>query len=157
MFNPTFSMKRFAQKVRKQKTPYGVSCSYLQWSPKFGLKMFSEKAQRNHSHKGQKRAAQVGLAPQVGEKFEFELLSCDDYDAPNPRFTKVYCFFTETAKCIGRGVNWTNEKRLEEGLSKIGISHYDLHENNVGRVGKRWVVIDFDKASCHIKKRRGKK
>ena len=157
MFNPTFSMTRFSKKLRKRKTPCGVSCSYLQWSPKFGLKMFSDKYQRNHSHRGQSRAAKAKLAPKVGKKFEFELIVCDEYDAPDPRFVKVYCFFTETAKSIGRGAPWKVEQRLEEGLEKIGIDHHDLHENNVGKVGKRWVVIDFDGASCDISKKRRKR
>lgn len=150
MFTPTFSLRRFAKKLRKRKTPHGVSCSYLQWSTKFGLKMFTDKSERNHSHRGQKRAAEVKLAPKVGKKFEFELISCDKFDAPEPRFIKVYCFFTETASRIGRKVSRRTEEMLDEGLEKIGIGHNDLHDYNVGRLGKRWVVIDFDGESCYI-------
>jgi len=150
MFNPTFSLERFSKKLRKRKTPHGVSCSYLQWSPKCGLKMFSEKYQRNHSHRGQERASKAKLAPRVGKKFEFEVLSCDDVDAPNPRFVKVYCFFTEAAKVTARGTSYRTELKLMAALEGIGIDHYDLHQGNVGRIGKRWVVIDFDGASCSI-------
>lgn len=148
---PTYSQAHLVEKLRGAKSPHGVSCSYLQWTDTVGLKMFSQKVQRNHSHKGQKRAAKVKLAPQVGEMFDIELVTCSGFGAPGPCLQEVYCFFTETAKlgqpgCTGARV----EARLKRGLKEIGINHHDTHEGNVGKIGKKTVVIDFDSCSCNI-------
>jgi len=148
---PKFSQGRFVEKLRGASTPHGVSCSYLQWTDTVGLKMFSDKHQRDHSHKGQGRAAKIKLAPQVGEMFDIELVACSGHGAPGPRLQTVYCFYTETAKLDQPGCSGTRiEARLKRRLKEIGINHHDTHAGNVGKIGKRTVVIDFDSCSCRI-------
>ena len=160
---PKFSQANLVEKLRGVKTPCGVSCSYLQWTDTVGLKMFTDKGQRNHSHKGQGRAAAAKLAPQVDAMFDVELVACGYGGAPNPRVVTIYCFFTETAKVNAPGCTGaTVEARLKAQLQEIGIRHHDTHCGNVAKLGKRVVVIDFDRQSCAIgtppkKKKKAKK
>ena len=155
MYWPKFSEARFIKKLKTQETPSGVSCSYLQWTQKVGLKLFTSKRERDHSLRGQKLAAKHDLAPLTGEKVDLEILSCEPDGAPHPHMRKLYGFFTQTAK-IG-AISWGEEEMLSEALSDIGVMHHDLHLNNTGKLGKRIVAIDFDTCSCWIKKKKKKK
>ena len=161
MYWPKFSKPALFRKVQKaSKPPSGVSCAYLQWTKKVGLKMYTTKTSMKQSWRGQTRAAKHGLAPRAGEPFTFEVISFErkmtkwgQTDAPVPRQIKLYCFFTETAHRIGRAVKQSKEEALEEALEAIGISHDDLHFHNMGYVKDKLVCIDFDDASCYIRGR----
>lgn len=152
MYWPKFSLAALTRKICGE-TPQGVSCSYVQWTKNVGLKLFTCKYTRDHSYKGQKRAAEHKLAPKVGKKLQFKALSFggDDYNAPNPTPITIYGFFTETARIGGRRPPSDRAvMRLSEKLDDIGINHFDLHECNVGKIGNRVVCIDFDTASCSL-------
>jgi hypothetical protein len=123
--------------------------------------MFFDRNSMNQSYRGQKLAAKHGLAPKVGEKFVLDVISFErrqdtwgqETDAPIPFRRKIYCFFTQTATKIGKRVGVYKVADLEEAMVDIGIYHDDLHQWNMGYVGKRLVCIDFDDASCSIEKR----
>lgn len=160
MYWPKFSKKAFFRKLYKsRRTPSGVSCAYVQWTKYVGLKMFTSKRSMSQSYKGQKRAAKHKLAPRVGERLTVDVIRfsevsnslgfCDS-EAPIPSKLKIHCFFTETATGIGRRVSRARERDLKKRLEEIGICHGDLHQWNIGRIGKRLVYIDFDDASCEI-------
>jgi hypothetical protein len=156
MYWPKFSKEALQRKIQKNKTPSGVSCTFIPWTKYTGLKMFSSKRQRDHSYKGQSAAASYKLAPKVGDKVSVTLLTACGYGAPNPEFQEFYGFFTETAKVAPRGAS-RHESRLVADLSEIGIEHHDLHVDNIGKIGKRFVAIDFDSCSCLFTRKLKKK
>jgi len=161
MYWPKFSMRKFAKKLKSTKKRSGVSCTYLRWSKQTGLKLYMTKQERDRCAKAQAFAEGYKLAPKAGPSVEIELIQClvrDDLWDKSPEFStrKIYGYFTQHAPGVTGRTPWRRIELLEEQLSRIGIDNHDLCPNNVGLVGKRLVCIDFDSASCSIRRMRRK-
>jgi len=99
----------------------------------------------------QRKAAKHDLAPKVGQKFSFTWrnFAWDRFVLYESKFefTKIYGYLTQIAKTP----IYISEKRrdkLEKELEDIGIDAFDLHEDNLGKIGKTIVCIDFDPESA---------
>jgi hypothetical protein len=149
MYWPKFSMDKLQRLLRRRRSSVGASCAYIKWTKYVGIKMYSERSQRNRCHRLQNRAEKVGLSPKTGERFEFRVLAfdLDDCTAPDLRWCTIYCYWTEHVK-LPRLTAAARKKQLQASLEEIGIHHSDLSRYNIGTKNRKLICIDFDSCSC---------
>jgi hypothetical protein len=153
MYWPKFSYARFPEKLKKSGKKHGVSCTYVKWTTKVGLKLYETRSERDRCVRLQKKAAKARIGPRVGDVFSIVVIECKGAgngwwgDAPNIRRKVLHCYFTEHAT-VPRRLSMKKVEALRDALYEIDIDHGDLHEGNTGYLGKRLVCIDFDSASC---------
>lgn len=150
MYWPKFDIKKLHKLVRadRRKLKSGSSCFYVKWTKYVGLKCYSARDCRNHSISLQRRAAEAGLAPRVGEHLDLEILTLDSFsEAPELYIKKIYCYWTEHADTSRRT---TKQQRIDlvHSLWDAGVHHFDMHHLNTAFKGKKPVTIDFDADSC---------
>lgn len=154
---PKFSFKKLVRLIRSDRRRIkssGVSCHYVKWTKYVGLKLYTEKSQRDRCAKLQRRVAKAGLAPEVGGTLEFEMLTCtgvDDYGedtSPDLEWATIYGYWTEHVRIPSRIPSYKRVHALWKGLRELGLLHDDLHKFNMGVIDGRLVCIDFDTASC---------
>jgi hypothetical protein len=141
--------------IHSGKYQEGADAKFLRINDKWGLKFFQREDQRNDSYVLQEQAAELGLAPQIGDKFEFTFGDDDTR----------YGFITEciVETCNDRfrpEINWNDYSTtpwqrmyamqeyqdLINGLRNNGFAANDMHEANVGWLPDgRLVAIDFSR------------
>jgi hypothetical protein len=131
--------------------PTGISCVFVPIHPKTGAKLFLDVYNRNHAWHLQKKAAAKKLAPLVGARFSLSwanvcALDGDSSEVDIQRIT-IYGYLTELVDTRRKSGHRQRDK-LVKSLQDIGISAFDLHDENVGWVGKNLVCIDFDFCSA---------
>lgn len=122
----------------EDKVKSGSVCLFIPLDKSTGIKLYSDKSDRAYSYNRQKKAAEIKIGPEVGDKFELTVPCMATYSLNNTK--KFYGFFTQRAQDVGR-LNPT--EKLEKGMTLLGFRTYDLHRQNIGRIGKRVVCIDF--------------
>lgn len=143
----------------------GRDCYFIRINEQWGIKFYTKESMRNKTHAFQARAAEVGLAPRVGECFELRLplYEDDENDAEvfgyvteciyetfgeqmaNRLFTSSFeeCSKWEKDEIIASLYDNHEYNRLIERIKEIGISTKDIHILNVGFLRNRLVCIDF--------------
>jgi len=137
----------------KNSSNYGISCLFVPIDARVGVKLFPRKYDRDFSLKWQKKLNEEGLTPAAGRAFIFKFDWPVIYDdAPDGidelQFDTLmlYSFFTQRAN--------TNFKNKEKAISFLyqkainrGFRWEDAHSNNIGMIGKKYVIIDTDPVS----------
>ena len=134
-------------------SPSGVSCRFVQINEEWGLKLYQDKGNRTDCYEWQKRAAEHGLGPQVGDIVELpggedgfdhgyitqvaELIFEPYTGGPTPE--GYYHRFDEVTKQVRPEM-----LMLKDELLKIGFYFVDDHIQNVGRINGKLVCIDFE-------------
>lgn len=140
-----------AQALRRPKrhVRHGCNCVFVKLSKTVGAKIYMNQNDRDRALEKQRHAASYRLAPQTGDKFQIDCFQIDHHDHIEPEvgYRVVYGYLTQVVQ-VRRSVDWDDLHDLRWALSQIGITHYDLWEENVGYVGERMVCIDFDHNSC---------
>ena len=129
----------------------GVECMFVQLTKNVGIKIYRGRMEAENSSKRQTKAHKIGVAPKVmsrvkrcyvGNLLEWD---CDNiFDSDDPY---CYCYMTQVAKCPTR----YRGEELDQLVRKMGkskFSTWDLHNGNLGRLGKKLVAIDFGDESC---------
>jgi hypothetical protein len=147
------------QLIRAMQSPdklkSGIACYFLKLDKLTGVKLYRLQKQRDYAFILQKKAAKHGLAPKVGQKFIFPCFKVKNYDFEvSQEF--LYGYLTEVA-FLRSIVSYPRLKTIKKALRKVGISHGDLNEDNVGFLRKSMVCIDFDECSCSKVRKRKKK
>lgn len=130
------------------KTPSGQACRFMTVG-EIGVKVYGKNAEKAQgAFENQKRAADLGLAPAVGEFWTIRL-RLGPYD-----HICIYGYLTEIADVIDEsgygGGTLTEEEEIELGkrLEANGFPAWDIYGRNVGRLKDgRAVCIDFDPVS----------
>ncbi|MHC4224771.1 MAG: hypothetical protein ACYSUN_12330 [Planctomycetota bacterium] len=140
----------------------GAEAVFIPISKKVGLKGFETKSEAERSLERQEQAFAVGVAPKVLSPV-LELIMpvgktvlAGHYSKRAMRRTvyqkkhrRVFGYKTQIATNIGERVFRTPEFRnLQKALRKLGFCSCDLHYQNMGRVGKKLVCIDFGDMSA---------
>lgn len=125
-------------------SPHGCSASFMKINNDWGVKIFNHEYVRDDSHREQAKAAEFGLAPRVGDKFNFGNKYCMVCEVAEP--------FYDTSK---EGFNWTHFLDLQEKTADMreefsrelmeatGFCFTDNHVCNIGKLRGRIVCIDF--------------
>lgn len=130
------------------KPEFGIECMFIHMSAKKGIKVYPSKRAAKYAYARQGKAAKHGIAPQVlspVKKCYFTFHSEDRYGTFKHNQRYAFFFFTEVAKIRALGQNAL--EYLQKKLRDLGMHTIDLHSRNVGRIGKRPVVVDFGKES----------
>jgi len=148
-YNWTKSKERIllSKLLTSQKFNHGVTCFFVPLTKVIGAKLFEHSKERNQALTLQKKAAKHGLAPKAGEKFSFSwrVFPWDLFE-DEPQVIKIYGYLTQIAE-TPITLSPKEEEELEKRLRDIGISAFDLHEDNIGKIGKNILCIDFDHES----------
>lgn len=129
-------------------TPSGQACRFLTVG-EIGVKVYGKDADKaNGAYNNQRRAAGLGLAPEVGDLWTIHL-RIGPYDT-----VRIYGYLTEIAEVepessYGEGALTTEEEiELGKALEANGFPSWDIYGRNVGRLKDgRAVCIDFDPVS----------
>lgn len=129
----------------------GISCLYIPVSKFVGVKIFPLKTERDFSVRKQRLLFSKGLTPAVGKSFTFQLnWPSKNEEEEYPEFfchpLKLYGFFTQAAKTNFSGIKEALVK-LKEIARKKGIIWEDDHKYNIGKIGRKLVIIDTDPVS----------
>jgi hypothetical protein len=158
---PQFSIQALVPRLAVRANS-GVSCVYVRWSKRAGLKIFVRRTVRDYAAQAQRLAAEVGAAPRAGPSFSFRCpsIACrppapgspvlDDTGRPSAQVVNCYCYWTEHADPAPSPIApWLTP--LRRTLRGIGVRHNDLRKDNIGTLPDgRVVCIDFDTASCEV-------
>jgi len=143
----------------------GLRCRFIRINEQWGIKFYRKESMRNKTHDFQKKAAEVGLAPRIGQCFELTIPFNEDDDEP----VEVYGYVTECIsetygdrmayemyscsydECTDSQQNEIEESmyrdyaydKLIAGMCHIGITTSDIHIMNVGYLKGKLVCIDF--------------
>lgn len=129
----------------------GVECYFiplaaLNW-PRLGVKIYPNSISRDYAWDKQRTFAKKGLAPRVGGKFTISMPKFSDLMDEN-RYAKkklLYCYVTELAENVGfTRISTKDQSRFK----RAGYSTRDLHDDNVGTLNGKVVLIDFGPMSC---------
>jgi hypothetical protein len=124
------------RKLRAGQFSEGCFCKFIRFeSGNLGAKVYRTQRQARLARRAQDKAHKCGLAPKAYQTFSLS--------------AKRHGYITEVVKLRPN----TSEKRLlklENELFEAGITHNDLHSDNVGVIGKGLVCIDFDPRGCSI-------
>lgn len=140
-------LKLFKKKLEDNECCYdsGIECSYWVIGG-IGIKMYNNFYDRNRNYDWQKKAYKYRLAPFCDYKFKITYKLIDTNSCCRDK--TVYCYLTENAKTI-------RNKKLKKKIvvsklnyvfnkfKKKGLDMDDWHEGNIGKIGNRWVGIDF--------------
>ena len=138
-----------------KKSKQGCACIFIPITKTIGVKCYHSHNNRNSSFSLQRKASKYGLGPKVGIKFEIKLkgsilLKCDDFSywVDDYGYKYIYCYFTQIAKQPAKA-KIKERKILRDKLdeNKIGIGDFFYNTSNLGRIGKKLVVLDFDRGS----------
>lgn len=138
----------------------GAEAMFIQTSNDRGLKLYKYEWEAESAHERQTKAHKVKVGPKVLSKVKkYKILA-----GVSKRYRDVYGYKTEVAsvnkcmdckgcnhldgykkKCKDRPVDLTYKQKLslETKMDKIGLSTWDLHWGNIGKIGNRYVLIDF--------------
>lgn len=136
--NLTLNVDRILKK--KKGSPCGCCCTFVKIDDNWGVKLYWNEDDRNHSYRVQKYCSKRKLAPKVGECL---------------KIGQYFAYITEVAETPmyeykgGQKLNLPH--RLFERYEKIGLSFWDNHGDNIGRLKDgRYVAIDFGDESMSI-------
>lgn len=125
-------------------SPSGVACIFVPITNQIGAKTYKTKAKRDDCYGRQKKAAKIGLGPEVYGKFTIkaqEKIIHEDYEyRPGD---KIYGYLTEIVKIDNNWVNDTQMRKLRNELRAIDFDFYDYGSNNVGFKNGKLVCVDF--------------
>lgn len=121
----------------------GCSCLFVPISDTCGVKLYKTKDGRDFAVRMQRKAEKVGVGPKVFKVFNLRYPLKDDILCPRLN-THKYGYVTQLAKDV-HTVDYP--RSLSRRMRKHGFHVGDLHGGNTGRIGRKWVCIDFDKAS----------
>ncbi len=129
----------------------GCDCAFFS-GKRIGLKLYREERIRNNAMFHQKLMHGFGLAPEVFEpinvmrkgelKFGYVTEMCEaGLTKEDLDLNEALRLEKDVENCLGRTTNWTDDISSERSQSDfIGCYYFYL---NIGRVGERFVVIDF--------------
>lgn len=142
----------------------GAAARFIRITEKWGLKFYQNEAIRNKTYDFQSRCAEDGLAPRVGDLFEFSL-PFNENETPISVFGYLTECIEETYgdryayKMFGDSYeNCSKNQQIEvddmmfgdrkyndliTGIYWTGISTKDIHALNIGFIGNRLICIDF--------------
>ena len=129
-----------------QKSRSGAECIYIRVTKTTGVKIFACREDAEYSISRQRKAHKIGIGPEVLSPVH----KCGIKGLPEfEDYTKAFAYFyiTEVASGVGKRVTDEVVYRLEDMLESIGLGQNDLHEDNIGRINGKPVVIDFGPAS----------
>jgi len=120
----------------------GSESLFIPINEKNGAKIFKNIKDRNRSFYIQKKMFDLGLSPEVGDRFT---LSVELKDFFNGKL-KAYGFLTKIVKCP---INKKDLKKISNHYNKIGIKYEDFRACNFGYdENKNILCIDFGERSC---------
>ena len=119
-----------------------------------GIKLFSSEQSAKRSRRRQYRAWKHNIAPKPLSIVMPFSIGYRSYVTCKTNYRKVYGYLTQNArvknpysKCSICRDPFTHsaENRLADKLIKLNMGRLigDLHEHNVGKIGNKWVIIDF--------------
>jgi len=136
-----------------QPARFGFECAFLQMTPTVGIKIFPTRFNANYSITRQRQAYEKQIAPKVLSEIQMCFINHEIFkqDTNNlfKRFTtKGTCGYFYKTQVAQTKIEFGKEYfdaicNLKNILKRLGMGSKDLHKNNIGRIGKRWVVIDF--------------
>jgi hypothetical protein len=136
--------KKYLFRTKFNRLKCGVESAFIQLTEQVGIKLFPREYSAIECRKNQIKAARRGLGPKVLS----EVFIC--HRADGRRITTSECrdnhehgYLTQVAS--PRPSRCTEElfNKLEKRFNKIGMDCCDLHDDNVGFIGKKAVIIDF--------------
>lgn len=141
--NKEILKKRFFD--QKDDVKVGAGCLFIPLTKKVGAKLFFDKRNRDISHKRQKKIENFNLAPKTGDCFSFHSLVVEDISGVfgNAGKRQFYGYLTEVANVVD-SLSLSEKSNLRESLEHLDIEYRDLRPCNVGMIGKKLVLIDFD-------------
>ncbi len=137
-------------------SPHGISSYFVPISDVWAAKVYEFKCDRDNHFDKQEKAAEYGLGPEVGCKFEF-----------GEGYGKKYCYITEIVEVrprqrkgcdsysteydackqaqveFAQKINPLLDDLVDELQDKIDFEFKDIHNNNVGFKNGKLVCIDF--------------
>lgn len=130
------------------KYSHGCQCDFIPKCEKWGIKVYQDKGKRDENFHWQSLAAEHGLGPEVGVKFEFKR---------GPAM--IYCYVTEKVEPLwdskrddddwylnmALNTKYRNEMNFLHAdlLEKIGFKFDDRHSGNVAFKDGNLICIDF--------------
>jgi len=133
---------------------FGVSCRFIQLSPRIGLKLYLTKKEAKFAFLGQEKAYKKGLAPKLYSGVDrYVVRGIDEREGHEDNrilYRSEFGFKTQIANpvldyslCDEYG-NYS--RKYENFLSKVyeaNIPDQDLHDDNLGLINNKIVIIDF--------------
>jgi len=143
----------------------GVETFFFPVNSRRGLKVFADKRNARNSFRRQKKAAKHGLAPKVLSDGIFEVMLPMGFDSllkgardkhedlmDMLEGERLYGYYTQIIKMVKDQYDYTEkeEKDLIKALYKLfpDVSLDDVHEENVGRINGKLVMVDFGDESA---------
>ena len=132
-------------KKRKKSPHFGCCCTFVKISDEWGIKLYSDKSDRDYAYKLQKYCRKHKLAPQVGD-----CVKVGEY----------FGYITEVAETPIYGYKSDKMKislfdTIQQKYLKVGLSFWDVHGANCGRLADgRYVSIDFGDESMRVSSRK---
>lgn len=131
-------LKTIIKNKKRYGARFGSSCMFVRLGKTRGVKLYSTRIERDFAYRLQKKAAKLGVGPKVYDIFKLEK-AISNYEG---KF--LYGYKTQYAQPL----NWNYEGSMIQEIGKIldanGMDSADLCGMNMGRIGKRYVCIDFD-------------
>lgn len=163
MFTQEYLKKKIKEKSKG--SPGGTECVFIKINDRWAIKLYDSRSLRDSCYYWQKLAAENGLGPEVGGKFDLEdcEIKYSSFDDPEENYIPEYGYITEIVEVIadqGDYDNWgdwrsvvysaedTEEyqdeiENLCDKLEEIGFDTSDLFGGNVGYKNGRMICIDF--------------
>jgi hypothetical protein len=129
---------------------FGDECAFLQLTPRVGIKIFPTRFSAHYAMLRQIKAYTKRIAPRVLSDIQICPITSEifrqDKNLLFQHGTCGYFYRTQVARIrylayYKRYVNIVHKMR--KSLNELGMYSEDLHEDNIGKIGKRWVIIDF--------------
>ena len=137
-------IKRRLEK-RKDLNLKGGFCVFIKLNDRWGVKLYNTKEKRDECFVLQLRASRKKVAPKVGFKVR-ESFIFSRYN----RESEYWGFLTEVADLPFNTLYNKKAQKvsriLQSRMFKRGFDTDDLHAYNIGKIGERYVCIDFDNA-----------
>lgn len=109
----------------------GVACQFVPFDDCWGIKVYSDKRTRDENYDWQCKAAEIGMGPDVGSKFQFM------YEF-HGRKTTAYCFISERVKPLVDNAELEQNEyfrmldQADEEYGEIVEEFCDLLEEQIG-------------------------
>lgn len=156
MTKPLVWNQEVEEKLKKRffdhsgKIDYGSHCVYVEIEDRVAAKLYFSEKNRDYSLKNQQKAFEKNVGPQVGDSFSIRFLCIVDNekDGLDGAWRRpLFGYLTEIADSLKSTPEDEEFEKLVCNLKSIGLSDGDCNHYNLGRIGKKLVMIDFDKES----------
>ena len=115
---------------------------------KVGIKMYKNKILRDGAYDNQSYAFRFGLAPCVYGKFNCNL-SEDFKNFIVDDIGDRYCYLTEVIEIVQEYKNKEIEE-IQKEYKKIGMDVSELWLGNLGKLGHKTILVDFDPMAVSV-------